>query len=337
MMILIWIFISIIMFTSLIQAIKAVVRTNGRQAITGKNMQGVLLEMVQALGAFPSFAGMATPSTTPTPSDANVFYLAYEAGQYSGFGVTLNGQTYNIIRRTSQGWEVLNTNIKTSEAIGEDVAEIIASALEEYSTTTQMAAAIAEALQPYITKEEASQSIIDALVPYAKTNEVAAAITTALQSYATTLYVNEQLGAAREEVAQALIPYALKTDVAQAIATALQSYMTSEQTTQAIATAIATALTEYSTTAQVNAAIAQAVEGVNAEIINDELVAAAALNNLNDRVNKLPTKENISEEIDAKLQAMRNSIVAMIDTLRAEVIDNELVAAASLTDLNNNI
>lgn len=207
-MILIWIFISIIiiiiMFTSLIQAIKSVVRTNGRQAITGKNMQGVLLDMVKALGEYPTFAGMATPSTTPTTSDANVFYLAYEAGEYSGFGVTLDGKTYNIIRRTSAGWEVVNTNIKTSEVIAEVIAE----------------------------------------------------------------------------------------------------------------------------------AIAQAVEGVNDEIIDGELVAAAALNDLNDRVKALPSKENISKEIDAKLQAMRKSIVAMIDTLRAEIIDNELVAAASLNDLD---
>lgn len=199
-MILIWIFISIIMFTSLIQAIKSVVRTNGRQAITGKNMQGVLLDMVKALGEYPTFAGMATPSTTPTTSDANVFYLAYEAGEYSGFGVTLDGETYNIIRRTSQGWEVVNTNIKTSEVIAESIA--------------------------------------------------------------------------------------------------------------------------------------QAVEGVNDEIIDGELVAAAALNDLNNRVKALPSKENISKEIDAKLQAMRESIVAMIDTLRAEIIDNELVAAASLNDLD---
>lgn len=296
MMILIWIFISIIMFTSLIQAIKAVVRTNGRQAITGKNMQGVLLDMVKALGEYPTFAGMATPSTTPTTSDANVFYLAYEAGEYSGFGVTLDSKTYNIIRRTSQGWEVLNTNIKTEEAIGKDIAEIIASALEEYSTTEQVAMAILAALQSYSTTEEVTQNITQALIPYAK-----------------------------------------KLEVTQAITAALQPYMTSEQTTQAIAIAIATALTEYSTTEQMNAAIAQAVEGVSAAIIDDELVAAAALNDLNDRVKKLPTKENVSKEIDAKLQAMRESIVEIIDTLRAEVIDNELVAAASLNDLNSRI
>ena len=287
----------------IINSIKSVVKANGKQGITGTNLQGVLVDMVQSLGAFPAFAGMATPSTTPTTSDANVFYLSYEAGEYSGFGVTLDGETYNIIRRTSQGWEVVNTDIKTSEAIGEDIAEIISSALEGYSTTEQVAMAILAALQSYSTTEEVTQNITQALIPYAK-----------------------------------------KTEVTQAITTALQPYMTSEQTTQVIATAIATALTEYSTTAEMNAAIAQAVEGVNAEIIANELVAAAALNDLNDRVKKLPTKENISAEIDEKIQSLRNSIVAMresivamIDTLRAEVINNELVAAASLNDLNSRI
>lgn len=197
-------------YGTLITEIKQVIKENGNQEITGQILQDILVSMIDDLGAYPTFAGIVYPDVQEeAPSaetetgenmeieqDANVFYLAYEAGQYSGFGVTLDGETYNIIRRTSQGWEVLNTNIKTSEAI------------------------------------------------------------------------------------------------------------------------------------------TQSVEDVNAEIINGELVAAAALNDLNNRVKALPTKENISKEIDAKLQAMRKSIVAMIDTLRAEIINNELVAAASLNDLD---
>lgn len=110
---------------TLINQITAVVKANGNQGITGSNLQGVLVDMVQSLGAFSAFAGMATPSTTPTTSDANVFYLAYEAGQYSGFGVTIDGETYNIIRRTSQGWEAVNTDIKTDEAIASAIVEAL--------------------------------------------------------------------------------------------------------------------------------------------------------------------------------------------------------------------
>lgn len=68
------------------QAIQSVVKPNGRNEITGANLQSVLLDMVNALGAGYQFAGVAFPGMTPTAGDQRNFYLA-GAGNYSpGFG-----------------------------------------------------------------------------------------------------------------------------------------------------------------------------------------------------------------------------------------------------------
>lgn len=71
--------------STLKSTITNVVKTNGNGEITGQNMQGVLLAMVEVLGAGYMYLGGATPSTDPGTPDNNVFYLATEAGTYSNF------------------------------------------------------------------------------------------------------------------------------------------------------------------------------------------------------------------------------------------------------------
>lgn len=68
-------------------AVEAVVKTNGNQEITGANMQSTLLSMIESLGAGYQFAGVATPSTTITTSDENVFYIT-GSGLFSNMGST---------------------------------------------------------------------------------------------------------------------------------------------------------------------------------------------------------------------------------------------------------
>ena len=68
------------------QAIQQVVKTNGRNEITGANLQSVLIDMVNALGAGYQFAGVAVPGTTPVTGDQRIFYLAGAGDYSSGFG-----------------------------------------------------------------------------------------------------------------------------------------------------------------------------------------------------------------------------------------------------------
>lgn len=255
---------------TLINQITAVVKTNGVQAITGKNMQSVLLAMVTVLGRYPGFAGIATPTTT-AEGDSNIYYLAHEVGTYTNLGgVEITADSYHIIRRIDGSWSAIDTGIATEATI----TSAIASALSDYAKTTDVIQAIDTALQPYATQEQLNSAITLAREW----------VNSTLQSYATTEAVN-----------QALQPYAKTEDVEQAI------------------------------------------EESKTDLTDVELVAAAALNDLNERVNALLGSDELVTIIDGKIENLRISLTDIIDTLRKAVIDNELVTAAALNDLNSRI
>lgn len=67
-------------------AIKAVVKANGNEEITGDALQQTLLAIVDALGEGYQFMGLATPTTDPGVLDKKVCYLAKQNGVYSHFG-----------------------------------------------------------------------------------------------------------------------------------------------------------------------------------------------------------------------------------------------------------
>lgn len=88
-------------------AINAVIKTNGNQEITGAIMQNVLDTMVSNIGAYRTFAGVATLSTAPGTPDQNVFYIASTPGVYANFGLTVNnGEIATFIVGTN-GWSKL--------------------------------------------------------------------------------------------------------------------------------------------------------------------------------------------------------------------------------------
>lgn len=72
-------------YATLKAAVQAVVKSNGVQSITGANLQSTLISMIESLGANYTFAGVATPSTSPGTPDQNVYYLG-GAGTYTNFG-----------------------------------------------------------------------------------------------------------------------------------------------------------------------------------------------------------------------------------------------------------
>ena len=73
-------------YSTLKAAVADVVKTNGTQAITGANLQAVLLSVINSVGGGGYiFAGVATPSTNAGTPDQNVFYIG-GAGTYTNFG-----------------------------------------------------------------------------------------------------------------------------------------------------------------------------------------------------------------------------------------------------------
>ena len=76
-------------YSTLKAAVADVVKTNGTQAITGANLQAVLLSIINSVGGGGYiFKGVATTSTDAGTPDENVFYIG-GAGTYANFGTSV--------------------------------------------------------------------------------------------------------------------------------------------------------------------------------------------------------------------------------------------------------
>lgn len=73
-------------YANLKSSIQEVIKTNGRNEITGQLLQTELLAMINTLGYGYQFMGVATTETIPGTPDAKVFYIAYMPGTYTNFG-----------------------------------------------------------------------------------------------------------------------------------------------------------------------------------------------------------------------------------------------------------
>lgn len=101
-------------YATLKTAVQNVVKTNGAQAITGANLQTVLLSIINSLGADYQFAGVGTPSTSPGTPDENIFYLL-GAGTYANFGNQFTiSAGYLGIARWSGAWNVSTIDLSLS-------------------------------------------------------------------------------------------------------------------------------------------------------------------------------------------------------------------------------
>lgn len=72
-------------YTKLKAAIAAAIKANGNNEITGAIMRVVLNTIVSTVGANSTFVGIANKNTNPGTPDGNLFYIAYEAGNYVNF------------------------------------------------------------------------------------------------------------------------------------------------------------------------------------------------------------------------------------------------------------
>lgn len=102
-------------YATLKAAVADVVKTNGTQAITGANLQAVLLSIINSIGANYTFAGVATPSTNAGTPDQNVFYIG-GAGTYANFGTSVTVPVGSIcVFRYDGNW--VSTQVKLFDGI----------------------------------------------------------------------------------------------------------------------------------------------------------------------------------------------------------------------------
>ncbi len=73
-------------YSVLKSAIQQVVKENHNNEITGQLLQSALMSLINSLGAYYQFAGIAIPELDPGTPDQNVFYIVTIPGVYSNFG-----------------------------------------------------------------------------------------------------------------------------------------------------------------------------------------------------------------------------------------------------------
>ena len=95
-------------YSNLIAAIKAAVKQNGTNDITGQLMQDVLVTMTNTIGRFAAFAGTAMPSTNPNNPDQTVYYLTSIPGTYVNFGgIVVPPDRLVALHNISGSWEMV--------------------------------------------------------------------------------------------------------------------------------------------------------------------------------------------------------------------------------------
>ena len=99
--------------------IDAKVYQNGKQEITGENLNSVLNQMVTTLGAEYQFAGVATIDTNPGTPDAKVFYIANGKGTYTNFGGLEVTEDEVVVLQWDSSWHKVATGIASNDKLTE--------------------------------------------------------------------------------------------------------------------------------------------------------------------------------------------------------------------------
>jgi len=223
---------------------------------------------------------------------------------------------------------------------------------------TQAITAIQEAIKAFVNSEQVQTLINTALQPYSTTTEmnaaISAAITSALTAYYTKTATDELLSnkvdkvsgkqLSTEDFTTALktkldaLPTAadLSTQISTAISTALEAYynktqvdnlLAPKQTAEQVSSAIAAALTSYSTTTQMNAAIESALASYYTKTEIDAALAA-----INTAIGQKASQADLTAEVNrakAAEQANATNIAGNaeeIAKLKAIVADIETIA-----------
>lgn len=102
-------------YTQLLNTIQGIIRNNGNEEITGDNLQAVLTQMVQSIGKYSTFVGVATPDTIPSVYDGNVFFVAATSGTYTNFDGFVLDSGIAFFFNTQSGWHAEVLDIPSSD------------------------------------------------------------------------------------------------------------------------------------------------------------------------------------------------------------------------------
>lgn len=95
-------------YTQLLAAIRAAIKQNGTNDITGQLLQDTLCALVGSVGRYAQLAGVAIPNTNPGTPDQNVFYLTSTPGTYVNFGgLIVPANRLCALHNISGSWEMI--------------------------------------------------------------------------------------------------------------------------------------------------------------------------------------------------------------------------------------
>lgn len=125
-------------YEQLKQAVSDVIKTNGRQEITGIILQNALLSIISTIGGNAAFAGIATPETNPGTPDQNIFYIASSNGVYSNFdGYKLEDEIVLFVNE-SKSWKHVLCNIYNKDKVKKNAANDISNIIDIIGTKTNV-------------------------------------------------------------------------------------------------------------------------------------------------------------------------------------------------------
>ena len=107
-------------WSTLKTAIADIIKTNGNQEITGQLLQNVLNSIVSSVGENATFAGIATPETSPGAPDGPIFYLATTTGVYVNFnGIEVSEGEAVILQWNNSNWAKKTSGFATQEKLSQ--------------------------------------------------------------------------------------------------------------------------------------------------------------------------------------------------------------------------
>lgn len=171
-------------YSGLKDAVRAVIKENGNEEITGDILQQTLIAIINALGVGYQFMGVATPDTAFGTPDSRQFYIATEPGTYGSTIVTLDGSKVAILL-FADSWNAITLDVPTVAGLSEylkisDLATAIGSGENTAMTQKATTEAIIAAINAALLKSDVVQSLGDDATKVLSQ----AAITTVLMGYA---------------------------------------------------------------------------------------------------------------------------------------------------------
>lgn len=113
-------------------SIKAIIKKNGNQEITGEVLQSVLVNIISTMGEQNALCrGVATPTTNPGTIDGPLYYFATQAGIYANFdGITLP-QGLSILFWNNSGWTATTAFVVEQNVNGDSTNAVSQKAVKD--------------------------------------------------------------------------------------------------------------------------------------------------------------------------------------------------------------